>query len=262
MTVKLIASDLDGTLLQGGAQSLSSEAIPVIREVVEQGVIFVPASGRQWPNLERKFSSVANDISYICENGALVVAEGKVIYKSVMPREEAEKLAQEILDTEELEVVISGERTSYLIPKKESYVSLITDVVKNNVRIIESMDEIKEPIIKISLYRESGLTEYDTKHITGKFQHVFKGVTSGFDWFDFMNIGTNKGTAIKILQDYLGVTKEETMAFGDNDNDIEMMQAVAHSYAMENGKEALKNICRYRCVRVEDTLKELYQIYP
>ena len=75
--IKLIASDLDGTLLQNGAQELNPKVFDQIRALAENGIRFVAASGRQYPNLRRLFAPVQDDISYIAENGSLCIHDGR-----------------------------------------------------------------------------------------------------------------------------------------------------------------------------------------
>lgn len=53
--VRLIASDLDGTLLQNGTKEISKEAVYYIKKLYEYGVVFAAASGRQYPNIRRLF---------------------------------------------------------------------------------------------------------------------------------------------------------------------------------------------------------------
>ena len=71
--IKLIASDLDGTLLLNHAQSLNPGTAKLIHELTKQGRIFAAASGRQDPNLYRWVHGVEDEIAYLCENGALVM---------------------------------------------------------------------------------------------------------------------------------------------------------------------------------------------
>ena len=63
--VKLIASDLDGTLLQNGAHDVNPIVFDQIRILKEHGILFAAASGRQYLNLRRLFTPVQNDIAYI-----------------------------------------------------------------------------------------------------------------------------------------------------------------------------------------------------
>ena len=79
--IKLVASDLDGTLLLHKAQSLPEEIFSLIRQLEELGIMFVAASGRQYPNMTKLFAPVASEISYISENGALAVDHGEVLYQ-------------------------------------------------------------------------------------------------------------------------------------------------------------------------------------
>ena len=65
--VKFVASDLDGTLLLNGAQSVDESAIQYINKLVDKGVIFAPASGRQITSLKRLFGAVSDKLAYIAE---------------------------------------------------------------------------------------------------------------------------------------------------------------------------------------------------
>ena len=65
--VKLIASDLDGTILRKGAQSVEPSTIKVIEQLVNKGMYFAPASGRQIVSLKRLFEPVSDKLVYIAE---------------------------------------------------------------------------------------------------------------------------------------------------------------------------------------------------
>ena len=84
--IHLIASDIDGTLLQGGQTRLDPALFDVIERLEQHGIRFAAASGRQYTNLRRLFAPVADKIDYICENGSLVISDGSVLYKQVIDR--------------------------------------------------------------------------------------------------------------------------------------------------------------------------------
>ena len=75
--IRLIASDLDGTLLHNGAQELSSYTIDLIHRITEKGIHFVAASGRQYDNERRLFADIKDKISYIAENRFALHSSGK-----------------------------------------------------------------------------------------------------------------------------------------------------------------------------------------
>ena len=76
--IRVVASDFDGTILKNGAQEVDEIYFPLIRSLKARGISFIAASGRQYGNLRRLLAPVADEISFICENGALV-AQGRRI---------------------------------------------------------------------------------------------------------------------------------------------------------------------------------------
>ncbi len=68
--IKLIACDLDGTLLHPGEREPRPEAFELIDELHRRGIVFMPASGRQYASLRYLFAPVADELAYVCENGA------------------------------------------------------------------------------------------------------------------------------------------------------------------------------------------------
>ena len=79
---------------------------------------------------------------------------------------------------------------------------------------------------------------------------------------DVMNMGTNKGVSLKKVQEYLGITKDETMVFGDNSNDLEMFQQAHYSYAVGDAREEVRNAARFLAppMKEEGVLQELKKL--
>lgn len=256
--IKLITCDIDGTLLQGYADQIEPELFELIEKFYEKGVLFFATSGRQLYNLQQIFAPVKDKIGYIAENGALVLYNNEILYKSVIDLNLALELSQKILDKNDTELFICGENTTYIMPKYEDFQDLVDNEIQNHITIIKSFDEIDQDILKVSLFYKNGidneLIEYFAKDYGDKFQHT----TSGHTWYDFMNLNTHKGNAIKLLQEVINVTSDETVAFGDNFNDIEMLSDAKYSYAMENAHEEVKKVANYTCKNVMETLKQLY----
>ena len=172
----------------------------------------------------------------------------------------AKKLAKKILDIDELEVLVCCANTTYVLPKCPNFLNHIQNEVKTQFTIINSIDEIKEEILKVAVYKEAlnkDVLEPFIEEFGDKFNHTFSGIS----WYDFMNYGTHKGRAIEILQKELNISKEETVAFGDNFNDIEMLKDAKYSFAMEEAPPDVKKHAKYTCACVETTLTELYNKY-
>ena len=89
--IKLICSDIDGTLLQYGKKTLEAEILSQIKALSARGILFCPASGRQYTSLRKLFEPVADCCVFLCENGGVLYKNEQCIGKTPMPRALAEE---------------------------------------------------------------------------------------------------------------------------------------------------------------------------
>ena len=259
--IRLIASDLDGTLLQKGTQSLTCDVISFIERLyTEYGIIFVAASGRQYPNLKRLFGSASKYMAFICENGALTFYQDKLIKGQTMNRELALTISHDILSLPHCEVLMSGKQTSYIVPKEESYYHYIANHVKNDTIVLAKPEEQPEDIYKVSIYEKSGVATGHGPELIKKYQDKTSCSISGFAWLDFVAPNTNKGTAITALMNHLNLDASECVAFGDNYNDLEMLSTVKYGYVMNTAVPEIKTQFSYYCDNVIETIQQLLYI--
>ena len=254
--MKLIASDLDGTLLLNGSTQVSDELFRLIDAYQKQGVLFCAASGRQYNSLRGLFAPVADDILYLCENGAVVFYKGKVLGKTCIPREDALSICRSILARPHCEVLISGEQTSYLLPKQDDYVDHIRYFVGNHVTLVPSLDAIEEDILKVSAFCRNGAVENE-EALGNAWKGRLNVAVSGRQWLDFTVAGKEDG--LEIIRKALSLQPEDMVSFGDNFNDLGMLRYTGRSYAMRTAPKAVREAADALCDRVEETLKELYR---
>ncbi len=252
--IKFIASDLDGTLLLNGAQKVSEELIPLIKKLNEKGIIFCAASGRQYPNLRRLFGEAADELMYICENGSVIIYKDRLIGKTPMDVTLGREIIRAITGVEQCEVLVSGERTSYLKPKTESYLIRMRDIVRNDIVLVDDLEHIAEDYVKISVYDPTGIAN-SQEYFLSAFEGRAQSCVSGKQWLDYTAQGVNKGSAIRTIQKIMGFKPEECMAFGDNFNDIEMFQSVGYPVVMRQAVPEVKSHAEYVTDRVEDSLR-------
>lgn len=257
--VKLIASDLDGTLLLNGEQSISDTAIDYIKKLSQYDVLFVAASGRQYPNLQKLFRNVEEELVYICENGALLKYKDETIAKTPMNREKGIKLMKDIYEKGDCEILLSGENTSYLMPKSQEYVEHMKNYVGNQVTIIQDFDEVKEDFLKISVYEKAGI-ENHADYFHDKWKDEFTDTISGYCWMDFVAKGVDKGVALKRIQELFHISKDDTMCFGDSYNDLPMFKNSLYSYAMTSANSEIRAKAKYVTTTVESILYDVYQV--
>lgn len=256
--VKFIACDLDGTLLLNGAQSVDESAIQYIDRLVESGVIFAPASGRQITSLKRLFEPISNKLAYIAENGALVEYRGETIGKTPMDRKLALEIIEDVIAQPNCEVLVSGEHTAYIKPKSEEYHYRMTKIVNYHTTLVDKFTDIDEDILKIAVCDMSGIKN-SKDHFINKWSDRASVLVSGELYLDFMDSAVNKGRGIEQIQNYFGLKPEECMAFGDNYNDIAMLDKVYYSYVMEKAASDVKKHGRFITGWVEGTLREQFK---
>lgn len=259
--IKLIASDIDGTLLRDGEHRLNPEYFDVILKLRARGIQFAAASGRQWASIETVFRPIQEKVFYLSDNGAYLGCHGRNLFLNPIDRELALEVVREARLLPEVEVMVSGPDVVYVDTKNEEFVSWIINGYKFRVERVEDVTQITDQIIKVSAYKPHGIQEA-TRGLIDKFGSRLKMTVAGEMWMDTMAPGVCKGQAIQVLQDNLDIKPEETMAFGDQMNDIEMLDRAYYSFAVGNARQEVKKAARFQAdTNINDgVLKVLKQL--
>jgi Cof subfamily protein (haloacid dehalogenase superfamily) len=233
--IRLVVSDLDGTLLDTHGQ-IPPGFWPVLSEMNRQGVIFVPASGRQYATIERMFAPAAEEIAVIAENGAYVVRDGVELSSKTIDRGVVDRLVRSIRELviagSNIGIVVSGKRSAYVERVDDPF---IREVKKYYVALdlLPDLLAIDDAILKVAIF-DFGRAETNTAPSLASYRASHQVVVSGDHWIDVMSPNVNKGTAVRDIQRQLGVSAEQTVVFGDYLNDLEMLDAGELSFAMAN----------------------------
>ena len=254
--IKLIASDMDGTLLND-KDEIHEEFYQVFQELKKQNIIFAAASGRQYYNLAKRFEKIKDDMMFIAENGTFVVYNGEELLLNALDKETAIELIKESY------VVLCGKKSAYIESKDER---LIKEVEKyyEEYKIVNDLTKVEDDILKVTICDFIG-SEENSYTYYNDYKEKLQVSVSGQIWLDITDKGVNKGLAINKLQELLNIKHEETMVFGDYLNDLEMMESAYHSYAMENAHDDLKKVARFRAKKntengVVEKIKEVLNI--
>lgn len=243
--IKLIASDIDGTLVRDGENALNPELYDEILRLRAKGVQFVAASGRQWHSIERIFDPIKEKIFYVSDNGAYVGCHGRNLFLTTIDRQLVMDLVRDIRACAELDVMVSGPDVVYLDTDNQEFISWLEDSYRFEVKQVDDITKVEDQFIKVSAYRKHNVEE-GTRAIREKYQDRLKLTISGDMWMDCMAKGVNKGAAIRQIQESLGILPEETMAFGDQLNDMEMLGQAYYSYAIGNARPEVKAAARFQ----------------
>lgn len=231
--IRLVVSDMDGTLLDGEGR-IPDGLWPRLERMRRRGIRFAPASGRQYATLERLFARAADGMVFISENGTYVVQDGRELSSSTLDRSfvtDVVKTARDLsADGVDLGIVVCGKNAGYVERRDEAFLTEAAAYYAS-LRQVDDVTQVEDDITKISLY-DFDQAERSTAPALAHFAETHQVVVSGQHWVDIMNAGTNKGTALRSLQRELGITPAQTMVFGDYLNDLEMLDAAEWSYAM------------------------------
>ena len=245
--IRLIATDMDGTLLDD-RNELHEHFWPLVHELHQRGVLFCPASGRQYFNLLDRFAEVADELVFIAENGTLVMHQGREISSDALTLNDAHQLIRTmrstIADGVDAGIVLCGKRSAYIDRTDKVFV----DEVDRYYTRLQTVDDLltvtDDDILKVSVF-DFGSAERTTAPALTDFHVTHLVTVSGAHWVDITSRTANKGRAIQHLQESFGITRAQTMVFGDFLNDLEMMDTADYSFAMDNAHPQLKQRARY-----------------
>lgn len=238
MTIKLVATDMDGTFLDENGRFDMHRLKSLLGSYKEKGIYFAVASGRGFLSLEKLFADVRDDIIFIAENGSLVEYRGQDLYEATMSREfylaTFEKLkTSPYVDINKL--LLTGKKGSYVLDTVDETYLKVSQHYNENIQKVASLEDITDDIFKFTTnFTEETLEAGEAwvnDHVPG-----VKAMTTGFESIDIVLDYVDKGVAIVELAKKLGITMDQVMAFGDNLNDLHMMQVVGHPVAPENAR--------------------------
>lgn len=245
--IKLIMSDMDGTLLDENG-CLPEEFDEVMAELRERHVMFAPASGRQYFALLHQFRKYRDDFIFLAENGAFVLYHEIEIFSNIMEPETARAVLEQAaaLEPQGIYPVLCGKKGAYV---KSRYQPFLDEMTKyyTQYSFVDDFADVDDDVIKISICDAVAADAENTIYpIMKSFEGALQTPVSSNYWVDIMNADINKGLAIQQIQKTLGLLPEECAAFGDYLNDLQMMQSVYYSFAMENAHPAIKEAARFQ----------------
>lgn len=242
--IKLVASDIDGTLLPEGTDQINPEMFEVIRKLKEKDILFAAASGRHYSGMSRLFEPVKKDIIFITENGAYVSCRGYTMLDQTLDWKDVQDWVREVRQIPGASFTMDTKEGFYTESRDPEFLDLVLKGYKSAMDVEEDVLARERAINKVALYHKTDIQRI-AKEMTPRWSGRLHCTLSGEIWLDFLNKESNKGNAIRGIQKILGIRPEETMVFGDNFNDIEMFHCAGESYAVGNAAKAVKSEAKY-----------------
>lgn len=249
MSIKLVAIDIDGTLVNN-ERKITPEVYQAIQEAKAAGVKIVITTGRPIAGVQDLLAELKlnePDNYVITFNGALVqeTASGQEVIKDALTYED-------YLDIELLATKLGIH--SQAVTKDGIYTSNrnIGHYTVHEATLVSMPIFYRTPeenrqreFVKTMYIDEPTILDAAIAKIPKEYYERFTIVKSAPFYLELLNKTSNKGTAVLHLAEKLGISVEETMAIGDEENDRAMLEVVGHPVVMENGNPQLKKIARH-----------------
>lgn len=248
--IKMIGFDLDGTLLTD-QKELGEYTVQILKRAVEEGIVILPITGRPLCGLPEEVTGLTGLRYAITANGARILdlKNAAVLKEQLVSVETAEKILDILGNYDSLrEIYYDG--TGYAEREKLEQIDHffeegpMAEYVRSTRQPVENlMDKFRKESREVDKVqgvfadlgeREAALDEIrklEGVTITGALHNNIEVNAAGVD----------KGNALLWLAQYLGIAPEETMAFGDGNNDITLLEKAGTGVAMKNGIEEVKH---------------------
>lgn len=247
--IRMVVCDLDGTLLDDRGR-VPDEFWPLLQEMTERGIAFVPASGRQYYTLAEIFSQHPGMLSYVAENGSMVMHDGELIASSTVDP----AVAAAALDTVRraadhrfrLRLIVHRIDGAFVESDDERFIGHARQYCARLEHVVDQ-SQVPGDAVKLAIFDAD-----DAEQSVGLFTALaghHRVAVSGRHWIDITAPDTHKATGVIALQRLVGAGPENTMAFGDYLNDLEMLDAADWSFAMGNAHPDVLARARFRAPR-------------
>ena len=250
MTIKLIATDMDGTILD--AQGLLD--LPRLEKILdrldEKGIRFVIATGNEIHRVRQLLGHLADRVVLIVANGAKIFENNQLIQVETWDDELVEKALTFFKGQECQNQFVITSMNGGFVKEGTIFTQLdkfmtpeMIELFYQRMNFVEELHpELFGGVLKMSLV----VGEDKTDQVQEDFNQVFNGhvqaVSSGYGCLDIIQDGIHKAWALQELLKRWNIKPEEIMAFGDSENDVEMLELAGIAYAMENADEKAKAV--------------------
>lgn len=243
--IRLILTDMDGTFLNKEGDYNRVLFKEMKRKLKEKGVHFACVTGKQCERVEELLGEEKDGVWILGDSATRIKKDGQVFFESLLDNTLGERILAKLekLDPHLTLVPCTAQGAYVKVTAPEEEKVIVRDSY-TAVFQVKEFKAIQEPFIKISVHDTTGKS-YDILQNIKEFQNEAYLVSTDDYWLDVASKGVHKGTTVEKLQEILSVGKEETMAFGDGYNDLELFDRAHFSFAMRNGVAKLKDRARY-----------------
>lgn len=250
MTIKLIATDMDGTLLDPKGQVDLPRLEKLLDQLEEREIRFVIATGNEIHRVKQLLGHLTERVVLIVANGARIF-EGNQLLQAQTWDDDMVNRALEFFKGRECQdqfVVTSMNggfvKEGTVFTQLENFMTPeMIELFYQRMNFVEELEShLFGGVLKMSLVVGEERSDSVLEEINQLFNGYVQAVSSGYGCIDILQAGIHKAWGLQELLKRWGIKAEEIMAFGDSENDVEMLQLAGIAYAMENADDKAKAV--------------------
>ena len=250
MEIKVIATDMDGTLLDPRGQLDLPRLEKILNELDQRGVRFVIATGNEIHRMRQLLGHLAERVVLVVANGARIFENNELLQAQTWDEDIVDKALAHFKGREcQVQFVVTAMNGGFV---KEGTVFteldkfMTPEMIEKLYQRMNFVDEFDPSlfggVLKMSMVVGEERSSSVLQEINDLFDGRVRAVSSGYGCIDILQDGIHKAWGLEELLKRWNLKPEQIMAFGDSENDIEMLEMAGISYAMENAEERVKEI--------------------
>ena len=246
--IKAIAVDMDGTFLNSNNDYDREAFLELFKKLKAKEVRFVVASGNQYAQISSFFPEIWREITFVSENGGLVFEKGNLLIKNII----AKPIIQDTLTLLEntsykVGIILCGVQSAYILKSENADLKKEAAKYYFALKEIDSFQDLPDDEwVKIALQLEDKNAFSIINLMNEKNNSQLKAVYSGHGSVDLIANEVNKGNTLKQLLNQREIKPEQFLAFGDSNNDLEMLELAGYSYSMANASKQVNQVAKYQ----------------
>ena len=250
MEIKIVATDMDGTLLDPRGQLDLPRLEKILDKLDQRGVRFVIATGNEVHRMRQLLGHLAERVVLVVANGARIFENNELLQAQTWDDAMVDRALAHFKGRECQDQFVVTAMNGGFVKKGTVFTELdkfmTPEMIEKLYQRMNFVDEFDSNlfggVLKMSMVVGEERSDSVLQEINDLFDGHVRAVSSGYGCIDILQDGIHKAWGLVELLRRWNLKPEQIMAFGDSENDIEMLELAGISYAMENAEEAVKRV--------------------
>ena len=250
MEIKIVATDMDGTLLDPRGQLDLPRLEKILDKLDQRGVRFVIATGNEVHRMRQLLGHLAERVVLVVANGARIFENNELIQAQTWDDAMVDRALAHFKGRECQDQFVVTAMNGGFVKKGTVFTELdkfmTPEMIEKLYQRLNFVDEFDSSlfggVLKMSMVVGEERLDSVLQEVNDLFDGRVRAVSSGYGCIDILQDGIHKAWGLVELLKRWNLKPEQIMAFGDSENDIEMLELAGISYSMENAEEAVKRV--------------------